>query len=494
MIIILCEFPNSHKSRKRYLPNTVFFSIYHVQDNEYYFEGSPSLARKILNDGDFTKEEFFFKIENEQVIYLSKKNNQPPFLTTIYQNLFPNIIWSEKKKLNSSNTGSIAKKYTNSAGIDKVMSFMSNHLSNNEEFNAEFVFRQKQKYNSKPGELMFLYEADVVNTNSKLLNNKTIGYQQFLDGFTIMGQDEYYYKRTNIYPREEYPDEKKARKDYYIRINQDRIYGEDVRGYFVLRMLEKIYLSILNNLEWAMNDEKSGQSKRKVLEQIQEFKKNSEKWPKVSNTDDLYYKIDFLLFMLDDCFNMDNNDSLSGLGDLTHFIMELPVERFENSNQFVLDISTFSRHELVDTIVKNFSHIFDIKARHLSDGQYVYCSTFTQIFEAVQEDTDHNLLLVLDEPDINMHPEWCRCFINNVLDLIPSFTNRKVQLIISTHSPFLVSDMPSSNVYQIKGEGNNKQISTLDKSFAANIFDIISGGFYLEYPIGEFARKKSSKY
>ncbi|WP_373781409.1 AAA family ATPase [Kaistella sp.] len=480
------------KSRKKYLPNTVFFSIYFVRDNEYYFEGSPSLARKILNNGDFNKEEFFFKIENEQITYVPPKNKPAPFITTIYQTLFPNISWSEKKKLNSSSGGFIAKRYTNSVGVDKVMNFMSNHLSDNEEFNAEFTFRQKQKYNSKPGELLFLYEATIDDVNFELLRNKELGYQQFLDEFKIINTEDrnYYHQEKYDSPNEKLLNEKKARRDHYIRTNQDKIYNDDIRGYFVLRMLEKIYLSQLHNLEWTINGEKTYQSKRKILERVQEFKKNSKKWSKIGNTNDVYSKIDFLQFLLDDCFDKRKEDSLGGLYELTHFIMELPEELFENSNQFVLDIKTFSRHELVSTIVKNFSNIFDIKARNLSDGQYVYCSTFTQIFEAVKEDTDCNLLLVLDEPDINMHPEWSRCFINNVLELIPSFTNKKVQLVISTHSPFLVSDIPSSNVYQIQGEGNNKQLSTVDKSFAANIFDIISGGFYLEYPIGEFARKK----
>lgn len=461
--------------RKKYLPNTVFFNIYHVKDNIYYFEGSLSLAKKVLNDREINKEEFFFKIEKEQIIHMTEEKKYPPFITTVYQTLFPNISWSEKKKLNSSKAGFINKKYTNAIRIDKVINFMSTYLNHNSEFNAEFIFKQKQKYNSKPGELMFLYQAESDSHNLSLLSDYSVGYQQFLEEFSF---------KTN--------DFQEHSASVYIRENQDKIYSENVKEYFILRMLEKIYLSSLNNLEWSTNDENYKPSKREILKEILERKTIFGIGSLNGDLDELKYKIKYLISILDDFFDLGQTDSKLPLRELIEYIMQLPHERFENSNQFVLSIDSFTtyEHELTSVIVEYFSNIIDIKARHLSDGQYVYCSTFTQIFEAVNEYTDHNLLLVLDEPDINMHPEWSRCFIDNILSLIPSFTNRKVQLIISTHSPFLVSDVPNSNVYQIVGEGNNKKINTVDKSFAANIFDIISGGFYLEYPIGEFARKK----
>ncbi|GCD10344.1 AAA family ATPase [Clostridium tagluense] len=106
-----------------------------------------------------------------------------------------------------------------------------------------------------------------------------------------------------------------------------------------------------------------------------------------------------------------------------------------------------------------------------------------------------NYLFLLDEPDAGFHPEWSRRLIYYVTTFINSLlseTNNKCQFIITTHSPFMVSDMPSDYVTCIKLELDengtyNRTIKKPKHSFAANIYELLNDGFFMDAPVGEFA-------
>lgn len=107
--------------------------------------------------------------------------------------------------------------------------------------------------------------------------------------------------------------------------------------------------------------------------------------------------------------------------------------------------------------------------------------------EAIQP----NLILLLDEPENYMHPEMCRTFIRNLNVLLSKRNpNTELQVLISTHSPFMLSDVMASQVIKMDYDENGKcVISESEKPYyAANIHSIMADGFFLEYTIGEQAR------
>lgn len=64
-----------------------------------------------------------------------------------------------------------------------------------------------------------------------------------------------------------------------------------------------------------------------------------------------------------------------------------------------------------------------------------------------------------------------------------------VNIMIATHSPFILSDIPSANVLKLedgkpKREDNDKQV------FGANVYDILRSGFFLNQYIGMLANTK----
>lgn len=122
---------------------------------------------------------------------------------------------------------------------------------------------------------------------------------------------------------------------------------------------------------------------------------------------------------------------------------------------------------------------YGVRVKMMTQGQ--------KYSEAIQP----NLILLLDEPENYMHPEMCRTFIRNLNVLLSKRNpNTELQVLISTHSPFMLSDVMASQVIRMDYDENGKCVISESKKpyYAANIHSIMADGFFLEYTIGEQAR------
>lgn len=103
-----------------------------------------------------------------------------------------------------------------------------------------------------------------------------------------------------------------------------------------------------------------------------------------------------------------------------------------------------------------------------------------------------NFILLLDEPETFMHPEMCRQFISKMSGILSKRNpGTSMQVILTTHSPFMLSDVLSSQVTKVdfNEKGECLIYPQSERSyFAANIHTIMADGFFLEYSIGEYAR------
>lgn len=106
-----------------------------------------------------------------------------------------------------------------------------------------------------------------------------------------------------------------------------------------------------------------------------------------------------------------------------------------------------------------------------------------------------NINIILDEIELYAHPIYQQKYISNLIDILKRLNlnnkENKINIIISTHSPFILSDIPKQNILFLE-EGVS--ISTECKpvqTFATNISDLLKDSFFLEKGfIGDFAAKK----
>ena len=143
-----------------------------------------------------------------------------------------------------------------------------------------------------------------------------------------------------------------------------------------------------------------------------------------------------------------------------------------------------------------------LNLRHMSSGerQFLFtCSTF--IYHLLNLKSVHEykrvryrcMNLVLDEVEICFHPEYQRKFIKKLIDLLIKLRlNYKCSLniILATHSPFILSDIPRQNIlYLENGKCVNDEIEV--NPYAANVNDILHQSFFLKDSfMGEFALER----
>ena len=143
-----------------------------------------------------------------------------------------------------------------------------------------------------------------------------------------------------------------------------------------------------------------------------------------------------------------------------------------------------------------------IPIEQMSAGERQYLYTFsTYIYHvlnllSIQESHRvryRNINLILDEVEICFHPEFQRRFVYELLGYIKRlFMNRNASfnILIATHSPFILSDIPQSNILYLE-DGKMVMPEDIKNPFAANICDILYQSFFLKQGfVGEFARKK----
>ncbi|ULT26860.1 hypothetical protein KUH03_08560 [Sphingobacterium sp. E70] len=101
--------------------------------------------------------------------------------------------------------------------------------------------------------------------------------------------------------------------------------------------------------------------------------------------------------------------------------------------------------------------------------------------------------IIFDEVELYFHPEMQKSYVNNLLFhlkqlQIDDITD--INIIFITHSPFILSDIPSSNILRLKS-GKPTKMKNTEETFGANIHDLLANDFFLEKGyMGEFANRK----
>lgn len=159
-----------------------------------------------------------------------------------------------------------------------------------------------------------------------------------------------------------------------------------------------------------------------------------------------------------------------------------------------------------DLILKKVDHQRNerIKYNNLSSGELQLLQTLSvhayhvSNLLSVQEKGRpqyRNINLIFDEVEICFHPEYQRSFINRFVEMVGDmkWTNSAlINVFVMTHSPFILSDIPSNRVlYMDEGSMDKKKDEDDSKeTFGQNIGNLLCNSFFLKYYVGDFAKKK----
>jgi len=105
-----------------------------------------------------------------------------------------------------------------------------------------------------------------------------------------------------------------------------------------------------------------------------------------------------------------------------------------------------------------------------------------------------NINLIFDEAELYYHPEYQRTYIKDLLGIISRSQLKKISginITLVTHSPFILSDIPSQNLLCLK-DGKNYNAG-ITNSLGANFYDLLQNQFFMDSSIGAVTEKIINK-
>lgn len=138
----------------------------------------------------------------------------------------------------------------------------------------------------------------------------------------------------------------------------------------------------------------------------------------------------------------------------------------KNGNTILLDKLSSGEKQQIYSISSILYHLSNIDSVHtdLNKKRVAY----------------RRVLVVLEEIELYYHPELQRQFIKYLLDGLMQIRLSQIlaiNILVVTHSPFVLSDIPTSSILALKdGAPQDRDLRT----FGANIHDLLSSSFFME--------------
>lgn len=138
-----------------------------------------------------------------------------------------------------------------------------------------------------------------------------------------------------------------------------------------------------------------------------------------------------------------------------NFELELNLlNRSKDENIELLNsLSSLANYDLIELIDIKFSK--NNKSFYLTDSSSGELSLIFNLLSIAGE-IENNSLILIDEPEISLHPEWQSNFLPILSKMFSNYQG--CHFIIATHSPQILSSTNDKNVYIINLEYSNKLI------------------------------------
>lgn len=196
---------------------------------------------------------------------------------------------------------------------------------------------------------------------------------------------------------------------------------------------------------------------------------------------DQYPDFNWKFFIIEHLW-IDNTDENRSLLKLFMFL-EDSILRYDQP--YVKRISDYSLHPWTST------------------GESSYYLFFSRLYDTITRlDIGHDdrtdLVLFIDEGEVGFHPAWKKKYLKWVIDFLNGPYNKyNFQIILTTHSPYILSDLSSDHTILLKRDDGNKTeiVPSKDyRTFGANINELLADAFFLtDGQIGEFAKHEIQK-
>lgn len=123
----------------------------------------------------------------------------------------------------------------------------------------------------------------------------------------------------------------------------------------------------------------------------------------------------------------------------------------------------------------------------LSSGELSLLIRFIDLYESVQDGS----LVLIDEPETHLHPKWISEYVSKILEIIGV---KQCHIIIATHSPLIVSDVPSECIIALRKDYNQvSQIELQESTLGMRYDNLLKDIFGLSFSKGKMIKDYTKK-
>lgn len=290
--------------------------------------------------------------------------------------------------------------------------------------------------------------------------------------------------------------------DLYWRLFQNNhLVNNDKMIKFKDTMAEAIFLNIIYTLQHTVNG-LTNENFKSFLKIIEKYANLKNGWnflksflQNINNKFTIFRLKEYISFMeyIDQIQVSSNENALLGFINDNSFI--IPTIKDYNNDQvdFLNDIKEFFEKYYLTAEFNSYINF----SWGLSSGETSLLNIFSRLYSSKckKESKNEVALFLLDEIDVTLHPEWQRNIINELLKFIKyTFKDKYIQVIMTTHSPIMLSDVPKQNVVYISSNNAREEYKKQPETFGSNIFKLYNNAFFLDNgAIGQLAKEKLEK-
>lgn len=281
-----------------------------------------------------------------------------------------------------------------------------------------------------------------------------------------------------------------------LSVSQDNLYTDESMLSRYKNSEKKLAESLSNFRQADYSEAVSFIQKRKAIDAA----KQNDNCTQVINKD-LCYQLAFLSYLTKEKF--ENYFDMPADKDFTLKSALLGEKVLLTVSQSLKDMIGGKSKKL-----KPFLTSPDAKIEYFSSGEYAKFSFLAKLywfleghqkyirdFESMLENNvfsrdevlleGENAIIFIDEGELYYHPEWQRSYIKTLVDNIhDTKIESKLQVVITTNSPFIISDILSEDIIYL-----SKDKKDFERTFGQNIHKLLKDNFFMSYTIGEYSRE-----
>ena len=291
------------------------------------------------------------------------------------------------------------------------------------------------------------------------------------------------------------------RKNLFKKINDDELSKNNSFNNILLKFWEYITFKLTNDIT-------SNKIEKNIINKIIKREKNEDikKW-----LDSTFEVILQNIFSYQNKMEAKNNPStqdykfypslsldefdISYIKDIITFLLSSNKKIKFNNNRFTFSYK--NNQALFNKLLKWYRgyelYLLEFEEK-FSSGELEFLNLIVKLNNIGNDLTcASNIIFFFEELETFMHPEWQRKiidFLPSLKDSLPWLKGKNIQIILTSHTPFIVGDLPEKNIIFLN---QNNQSIQLTKTFGSNIYDLFKDNFLLESCFGEFSRKKIKK-